>query len=130
MRWHEAPLVPLASAFTIGIATSAWIIAPAWWLLCAGGLLLGLTVLALALRLAPLATSGLVALAMLLGAARGVSDPLPPDHIARVAFGPAVSVEGRLVEDPVRWTPDRTRLLLDLDGLRDGIGRASCRERV
>ena len=121
MRWHEAPLVPLASAFAIGIATSAWITAPAWWLLCAGALLLGLTALALALRSAPLATTGLVALAMLLGATRGISDPLPADHIARVAFGPAVSVEGRLVEDPVRWTPDRTRLLLDLDGLRDGL---------
>src|SRR5499427_1330443 len=121
MRWHEAPLVPLASAFAIGIATSAWITTPAWWLLCAGALLLGLTVLALALRSAPLATTGLVALAMLLGALRAVSDPLPADHIARVAFGPVVSVEGRLVEDPVRWTPDRTRLLLDLDGLRDGL---------
>src|SRR5499426_2149748 len=121
MRWREAPLVPLASAFAIGIATSGWITAPAWWLLCAGALLLGLTALALALRSAPLATTGLVALAMLLGAARGVSDPLPADHIARVAFGPAVSVEGRLVEVPVRWTPDRTRLLLDLDGLRDGL---------
>ena len=73
MRWHEAPLVPLASAFAIGIATSAWITAPAWWLLGAGALLLGLTVLALALRSAPLATAGLVALAMLLGAARASS---------------------------------------------------------
>src|SRR5499425_2562552 len=121
MRWHEAPLVPLAGAFAIGIGTSAWITTPAWWLLCAGAGLLGLTALALALRSALLATTGLVALAMLLGAARGVSDPLPADHIARVAFGPVVSVEGRLVEDPVRWTPDRTRLLLDLDGLRDGL---------
>src|SRR5215468_10937298 len=46
MRWHEAPLVPLASAFAIGIATGAWIPAPAWWVLSAGALLLGLTALA------------------------------------------------------------------------------------
>ena len=121
MRWHEAPLVPLAGAFAIGIAASAWGTAPAWWLLGAGTLVLGLTGLALALGSAPLTTAGLLALAMLLGAARAISDPLPADHIARVAFGPLVSVEGRLAEEPVRWTPDRTRLLVDLDGLRDGL---------
>src|SRR5215472_5993376 len=121
MRWLEAPLVPLAGASALGIATSAWIATPAWSLLCAGALVLGLTSLALALGATRLATAGLLLLAVLLGALRAVSDPLPADHIARVAFGPVVSVEGRLVEDPVRWTPDRTRLLLDLDGLRDGL---------
>ena len=121
MRWLEAPLVPLAGATALGIATSAWIATPAWSLLCAGALALGLTSLALALGATRLATAGLLLLAVLLGVVRAISDPLPADHIARVAFGPRVSVEGRLAEEPVRWSADRTRLLIDLDGLRDGL---------
>src|SRR5215831_6447016 len=96
MRWLEAPLVPMAGAIALGIATSPWIATPAWSLLCGGALALGLTSLALALGSTRLATIGLLILAVLLGAVRAVSDPLPADHIARVAFGPPVSAERRL----------------------------------
>src|SRR5215471_8086197 len=130
MRWLEAPLVPLAGATALGIATSAWIATPAWSLLCAGALTLGLTSLALALGATRLATAGLLFLAVLLGVVRAISDPLPSDHIARVAFGPRVSVEGRLAEEPVRWSADRTRLLIDLDGLRDGFDLRSVSGRI
>ena len=130
MRWLEAPLVPLAGATALGIATSAWIATPAWSLLCAGALALGLTSLALALGATRLATAGLLLLAVLLGVVRAISDPLPADHIARVAFGPRVSVEGRLAEEPVRWSADRTRLLIDLDGLRDGLDLRTVSGRI
>src|SRR5215470_2509070 len=130
MRWLEAPLVPLAGATALGIATSAWIATPAWSLLCAGALALGLTSLALALGATRLATAGLLLLAVLLGVVRAISDPLPADHIARVAFGPRVSVEGRLAEEPVRWSADRTRLLIDLDGLRDGLDLRTASGRI
>src|SRR5215471_907197 len=130
MRWLEAPLVPLAGATALGIATSAWIATPAWSLLCAGALALGLTSLALALGATRLATAGLLLLAALLGVVRAISDPLPADHIARVAFGPRVSVEGRLAEEPVRWSADRTRLLIDLDGLRDGLDLRTVSGRI
>ena len=130
MRWLEAPLVPLAGATALGIATSAWIATPAWSLLCAGALALGLTSLALALGATRLATVGLLLLAVLLGVVRAISDPLPADHIARVAFGPRVSVEGRLAEEPVRWSADRTRLLIDLDGLRDGLDLRTVSGRI
>src|SRR5215469_17211216 len=130
MRWLEAPLVPLAGATALGIATSAWIATPAWSLLCAGALALGLTSLALALGATRLATAGLLLLTVLLGVVRAISDPLPADHIARVAFGPRVSVEGRLAEEPVRWSADRTRLLIDLDGLRDGLDLRTVSERI
>jgi len=130
MRWLEAPLVPLAGATALGIATSAWIATPAWSLLCAGVLALGLTSLALALGATRLATAGLLLLAVLLGVVRAISDPLPADHIARVAFGPRVSVEGRLAEEPVRWSADRTRLLIDLDGLRDGLDLRTVSGRI
>ena len=120
MRWHEAPLVPLAAAFALGILSSSWMVTDTRWLLAAGGLLLTLTACALALGWERAATVGLLALAAALGALRTASDPLPADHIARVALAPLVSVEARLAEEPVRWAPDRTRLILDVDGLRDG----------
>jgi competence protein ComEC len=121
MRWREAPLVPLAATFALGICLSPWVAAPTPWLLVAGGLLLSLAACALALGWERVALGGLLALATTLGALRAASDPLPADHIARVALGPLVSVEGRLAEEPVRWAPDRTRLLLDVDSLRDGL---------
>src|SRR5262245_16779423 len=130
MRWIEAPLVPLAGAAALGIATSVWVATPAWTLLCAGALSLGLTSFALALGSIRLATIGLLVLAVLLGAVRAVSEPLPADHIARVAFGPRVSVEGRLAEEPVRWSPDRARLLIDLDALRDGLDLRTVSGRI
>src|SRR5262245_4522664 len=130
MRWPEAPLVPLAGAAALGIATSAWVATPAWTLLCAGALALGLTSFALALGSTRLATIGLLVLAVLLGAVRAVSEPLPADHIARVAFGPRVSVGGRLAEEPGRWSADRARLLIDLDALRDGLDLRTVSGRI
>src|SRR5882724_9135232 len=121
MKWHEAPLLPLAAAFALGIYASSWTATPTSWLLGAGGLLLGGAAVALALGGERVATVGLLALAVTLGALRAASDPLPADHIARAALGPLVSVEGRLAEEPVRWAVDRTRLLIDVDGLRDGL---------
>jgi len=121
MKWHEAPLLLLAAAFALGIYSSSWATVPTSWLLGAGGLLLVFTAVALAFGGDRVATVGLLVLASALGALRAASDPLPADHIARAALGPLVSVEGRLTEEPVRWTVDRTRLLIDVDGLRDGL---------
>jgi len=121
MRWQEAPLVPLAAAFALGICSTSWVTAPTSWILVADGALLTLAACALALGWERVALAGLLALAAALGALRAASDPLPADHIARVALGPLVSVEGRLAEEPVRWATDRTRMLLDVDGLRDGL---------
>jgi len=103
MRWHEAPLVPLAAAFALGICGGSWMAASTSWLLVAGGLLLTLAACSLALGWERVAMVGLLSLAAALGALRAASDPLPADHIARVALGPLVSVEGRLAEEPVRW---------------------------
>src|SRR5215467_8816613 len=107
MRWLEAPLVPLAGATALGIATSAWIATPAWSLLCAGALALGLTSLALALGATRLATAGLLLLAVLRGVGREIGDPLPADHSARVVFGPRVSGEGPPGEEPERGRANR-----------------------
>ena len=50
--------------------------------------------------------------------------------LARRALGGTLSIEGRLAEEPVRWTPDRTRLLLDVDALHEGPERRPAAGRV
>ncbi len=45
-------------------------------------------------------------------------------------LSPRMSVEGVLVEEPIRWTPDRSRLLLDVDALIEPEGRRPAEGRV
>src|SRR5215470_7516190 len=121
MKWHDAPLLPVAAVFAGGIFSATWLTVPAWWIIVAGTLVLVVAAALLACGWEHCASAGLFALALVLGALRGESDPVPADHIARIALGSLASVEGRLAEEPVRWAPDRTRLLIDVDGLRDGL---------
>jgi len=119
----KAPLVPLALAFATGVALAP--LAPralAWsvWLagLAAAPLLLarGRTAWAAAPVLA-----GVAALGML----RGAEPQLPPDHVGRLALPRTARVEGRIAAEPVRWAPDRARLLLDAEraDARSATGR-------
>ena len=55
---------------------------------------------------------------------------LPADHLARRALDGTVSIEGQLGEEPVRWTPDRTRLLLDVAAVHAGPERRPAVGRV
>src|SRR5262245_19791485 len=132
MKWHEAPLLPFAAVFAAGILSASWLTVPVWWILIAGTLLLVVAATLLACGWEQGASAGLLALAFVLGALRGESGTVTADHIARVALGSLASVEGRLAEEPVRWAPDRTRLLIDVDGFRDGLDlrRASGRLQV
>jgi len=117
MPWRRSPLVPLATAFAGGIATAPAATLPAacavWALAAAGGA-------ALAALARPAAASGalLVAVAAV-GALRALAVPLPADHVARLALPTAARVEGRLADEPVRWSADRTRLLLDVERVDD-----------
>jgi len=130
MRWDEAPLLPLSAGLALGIFSGAWVAAAPAWLLAAGGLLLALGACALALGRDGAAAAVLLALAVVLGALRAATNPLPADHIARVALAPVVTVEGRLAEEPVRWAPDRTRLILDVDAFLDGADRRPASGRL
>ena len=139
MKWHEAPLLPLSAALALGIVLAAWASAAPGWLLAAGGLLLAVGACATALgrdgRGEGAATAILLALAVVLGALRGATEQLPADHIARAQLAsdvnvPVVKVEGRLAEDPVRWAPDRTRLILEVDGFFDGADRRPASGRL
>src|SRR5215468_8248379 len=102
MKWHEAPLLPVAAVFAAGIFSATWLTMPTWWILVGGTLLLVVAAALLARGWEHCASAGLFALALVLGALRGESDPVPADHIARLALGSLASVEGRLVAAPGR----------------------------
>jgi len=130
IRLASAPLLPVTTTFAAGILGAACL-GPRPLVLVAltGGLLVLATVAlgcghdrpALLLLL-----GGLVAL----GALRGSAPLLPHDHISRLTLPPVVSIEGRLLDEPVRWATDRTRLLLDVDAYEDGPDRRPARGRV
>jgi competence protein ComEC len=128
-RLERAPLLPPAAAFAAGIAAAAWLSLPAPRLLAAATA--ALLIAALASRRHPRAALGLVLAGLaLLGALRAAGSPLPADHLARRALGGTLALEGRLAEEPVRWTPDRTRLLLDVEALHTGPERQPAAGRI
>ena len=113
MTWRRGPLLPLAAAFAGGIA-AAPLATPAaagaaWALGAAAGA--GLVVLARPLA----AAAALLAAVVAVGALRGITPPAPADDVSRLELPRVARVEGRLREEPLRWTPERTRLLLDVE---------------
>jgi predicted membrane metal-binding protein len=67
---------------------------------------------------------------VLLGALRMAGPRLPADHLARCALDGTLSIEGRLADEPIRWTADRARLLLDVDAVHAGPERRPAAGRV
>src|SRR2546429_6345435 len=107
------PAAPVALAFASGIAIAPWTHPDVAWtawlasLAIAGALLLaGRTASAAAPLLA-----GVVAV----GAVHGIEPPLPRDHIARLELPRIARVDARLAAEPIRWAPDRLRLLIDVE---------------
>jgi competence protein ComEC len=115
------PLAPLAAAFAAGIALAPWASARPVWAL--GIAALALTTLVLVAGEPAHATAPLLAAVAAVGALRALPAPLPADHVARLALPLTASVEGRLAARPLRWAPDRTRLLLDVERV-DGAPRS------
>ena len=107
------PVVPLAVAFGGGIAVApvasfagAW---TAWAIAAAvGGALLGLA--------RPAAATGAVLLAVsAVGVLRGLAPPTPADHVGRLPMPLSARVEGRLGDEPTRWTGERARLPVEVE---------------
>jgi competence protein ComEC len=127
-RLETAPLLLPAAAFTAGIAAAAWLPFTAPGLLAAAAVLL---IAALASHRHSRAALVLVlAGVVLLGALRMAGPRLPADHLARRALDGTLSIEGRLADEPVRWTADRARLLLDVDAVHAGPERRPAAGRV
>src|SRR5262245_22008365 len=108
--WRALPLPPLALAFAAGIALAS--IIPVWMAWCGWGLGTVAAALATARGCGAAMVPMLFAVASL-GVVHGTT-PLPPaDHVAHLELPTTALIEGRLAAEPVRWAPDRTRLLID-----------------
>ncbi|MBI3030811.1 MAG: DNA internalization-related competence protein ComEC/Rec2 [Candidatus Rokubacteria bacterium] len=127
---EAAPLVPVAAAFIRGLILAVsfqphpvalWLGASLSALATAGWLLRGRSAAAAA---------GLLLTVALIGLLRAAAPILPADHIARLALPSPLRVEGRLASEPIRWAPDRTRLLLETEGIQVGKDRRSVRGLV
>jgi competence protein ComEC len=110
----RAPLVPVALAFATGIAaapvatlTGAW----ATWAVAAAA---GATALTRA-RLLATATVAVLATVGALGTLRAIALPTPANHVSRLGLPRVARLEGRLDDEPTRWTSERTRLTVDVE---------------
>ena len=113
MTLARTPLAPLAFAFGIGIVLASRIEPVLLWPSWLAALAIGAGLLTLGQARG--ASVALLVAVALLGALRGIEQPLPPDHIARFSLPGVARVEGRLAAEPRRWAPDRTRLLIDAE---------------
>ena len=118
-----APLLPLAAAVAVGIALAPWLAPSSRVLIALAGALLAAGAAALGCRRERLAALGLLGSLVAVGALRESGSPLPADHVARLALPTPVTIEGRLVSEPVRWAADRTRLLVEVEAYQDGSDR-------
>jgi competence protein ComEC len=121
--------LPPAVGVAAGIAAGPWLTVPSLPLLAAAAMVLLAAALAVG-RWPGTALGLLIAGLGMLGALRAGGPAVPTDHLARQGSQPAGAVEGRLAGEPVRYAPDRTRLLLDVDTRHAGSERRPASGRV
>jgi competence protein ComEC len=124
------PLGPPAVAFVLGLTAAAWFRPhpPALWLV---GSLSALTAAWLLFaRRNGAAAAALTLTIALVGLLRATAPILPADHVARLPLPSPVTLEGRLQAEPIRWAPDRTRLVVEAESVHDGTDRRSARGLV
>jgi competence protein ComEC len=120
-RWLAMPLAPPALAFAGGIALAPAVGERAAWSTWLGGLVVA-AILAISGRCGAAAVALLAAI-LALGAIRAAPPPLPPAHVAHLPMSGAARVEGTLVAEPMRWAPERARLLIEVERV-DGLARS------
>ena len=130
MSGRGAPLLPLAVALACGIAASPWLVVAPFALIATGAATGRLRIAALARVGTRAPPSRWSSPASPRSARHAGRIALPADHLVRRALVGTVALEGRLAEEPVRWTPDRTRLLLDVTALHAGPERLNAAGRV
>jgi competence protein ComEC len=111
------PLAPLAAAFATGIALAPWLTARPTWALAIAAV--ALTALILAAGQPAHATAPLLAAVVALGAVRAMPPPMPVDDVRRLSLPAMARLEGRLAAPPMRWAPERSRLIIDVERVDD-----------
>lgn len=124
MRLQALPAVPLAIAFAAGVGGAGWYRPHpiALWVAIGALALVSATLLARGREKAAgiLLVLTVGVLGILRGGAEGI---LPPNHLSRFALTSPVSLEGVLVEEPVRAAPERARLTLAASQIQEGPER-------
>jgi competence protein ComEC len=128
--WQVAPLLPLAVTFAGGLVAAAWLPGAPLALLPAAALSLTGAIAALALGRDGAAGLLLLAAVVALGALRPGPSLVTAEHVARLPLPVSLTVEGEIAAEPVRWAPDRARLLLDAMAFQDGGERKPLMGRV
>jgi competence protein ComEC len=119
--WRRMPVVPLAVAFGGGIAVAPLatiVVAGTAW---AAAAVLGAALLVLA-RPGAATTATLLAVGAV-GMLRGTPPAVAPDHVSRLALPHTARVEAILADEPMRWTAERARLLVEVERV-DGEPRS------
>ena len=121
--------MPPAVGVAAGIVAAPWLTVPSLALLAAAAMVLLAAAIAAGRR--PGTALGLLIAGLgMLGALRAGAPAVPADHLARQGSQAAGAIEGRLAGEPVRYAPDRTRLLLDVDTRDAGSERRPASGRV
>jgi competence protein ComEC len=114
-------------AFALGLVAAVWVQPPPTAICVIGGLSALTAACLLILGRHGAATVALALTIALIGLLRATTPILPADHIARVALPSPVKLDGRLIAEPIRWAPDRIRLLIETEGIQQGAERRSTR---
>jgi competence protein ComEC len=130
MRVEQAPMLPIVGAVALGVWLAPWVGVPSRHLIGLCAVLLAAAAVALSWRGERVAIALLLAGLAVIGALRARAPLVPADHIARQAVSSPVALEGRIASEPIRWAPDRQRLLVDVEAYRDGPGRRPASGRV
>lgn len=132
MRWIDAPLAPIAGAFALGVGAAHLLAAPPDAAAPGQTLIARLGWMATVLVAGALLGFGVerAATVAILGAITGLGlihagpHPRPPNHVALLRAPIATRLEGRIVREPVRSPPDRTRVSIETEALvRNGARR-------
>jgi competence protein ComEC len=113
MTWQRAPVVPLAVAFAGGVAAASASTVVAAATVSAAGVVAGAALVAWK---RPLAATAAVLLAVTgVGAIRATAPTAAADHVSRLELPRSARIEARLADEPLPWTTERTRLLLEVE---------------
>jgi competence protein ComEC len=117
MTWIRTPLLPIAIAFGVGIAVAGSVPAAlVWW---ASAAAVALASLGLALGRTGIAAAALLVDVAAVGALRAAPLAPPADHVARLALPQRATITARIDGEPTRFAPDRTRLVLEVEGVNE-----------